>query len=312
MRPLEIAQTYFDAWNQRDGAAIAATFAPGGTYQDPASQGPLQGEAIAAYAAGLFAAFPDLSFEIVSASASPEGLVSAEWVMRGTNSAPFMGLPPTGKSLELPGADFIRVDGGKIVSVQGYFDGGELPRQLGLQVVVQPHAIGPFRFGTATHASSGKTVKPGAFSITVLHVRSEEETGKVREYSRHITTEMMAMPEYIGSMGMSVGHTMVTLTAWENPDGPRKLLTQGTHAAAMRDFFGSAIGAGVSRVFGFRRASTLCGCVAERAGRWRTARNPGVRALVAQRLAPRPRIFDVGVYGWAPSIPNSRARARIA
>jgi hypothetical protein len=35
MNPLDVAQTYFDVWNQRDPAAIVATFAEGGTYSDP-------------------------------------------------------------------------------------------------------------------------------------------------------------------------------------------------------------------------------------------------------------------------------------
>ena len=35
MDPLAVAQRYFDAWNARDPEAIAAAFAPGGTYSDP-------------------------------------------------------------------------------------------------------------------------------------------------------------------------------------------------------------------------------------------------------------------------------------
>jgi len=258
MNTLEVAQKYFDAWNRKDGASIAATFAAGGTYEDPASQGPLQGDAIAAYASGLFAAFPDLSFEIASASASTDGLVAAQWIMRGTNSAPFMGLPPTGKKIELKGADFIQVDGDKVRSVRGYFDGGELPRQLGLQVVVQPHAIGPYRFGTAGHGSSGKTTKPGAISITNLLARSPGEVAKVREYSQKISSAMAAMPEYIGHMGIVIGNTMVTLTAWENAEGPRKLLTESTHAAAMREFFGPGLAAaGYTSVWVPERINTM-------------------------------------------------------
>jgi len=35
MHPLDVAHTYFDAWNRRDPAAIVSTFAEGGTYSDP-------------------------------------------------------------------------------------------------------------------------------------------------------------------------------------------------------------------------------------------------------------------------------------
>ena len=72
MGPLEVAQTYFDAWNRRDPDAITATFADGGTYSDPTTGQPLAGQAIAEYTSGLFAAFPDLSLELVSAGFTGE------------------------------------------------------------------------------------------------------------------------------------------------------------------------------------------------------------------------------------------------
>ena len=60
------------------------------------------------------------------------GLVAAEWLMRGTNTGSFNGLPPTGIAITLPGADFVRVEEDKFRSVQGYFDSILLPRTLGL------------------------------------------------------------------------------------------------------------------------------------------------------------------------------------
>ena len=87
---------------------------------------------------GLWAAFPDLSFEIASKGLAGENLVAAQWIMRGTNTGSMMGLPPTGKSVTVSGADFIRVAGGKIQTVDGYFDSRAVPEQLGLQVLVQP------------------------------------------------------------------------------------------------------------------------------------------------------------------------------
>ncbi len=118
--PTEVFQHYTDAWNRHDAAGIVATFAECGTYTDPTTAGPLVGAAIAAYAQSLWEAFPDLSFEVVSLSPNDQGFVSAEWLMKGTNTGPMMGLPPTGRSIALAGADFARVDGGKILSLQGY------------------------------------------------------------------------------------------------------------------------------------------------------------------------------------------------
>ena len=78
--------------------------------------------ATGAYAAGLVASFPDLRFELVSAALTADDSVAAQWVMRGTNTGSFAGLPPTGREVALAGADFIRCGPDGIVAVEGYFD----------------------------------------------------------------------------------------------------------------------------------------------------------------------------------------------
>ena len=132
MDPMRVASAYLEAWNQRDPGKIVATFAADGTYIDPASGGALVGEAIGQYASGLFAAFPDLSFEVVSVGAVGKNLVAAQWMMRGANTGSLFGGPPTGRKVALPGADFITVDADKIRSVRGYFDMKTFGEQLGL------------------------------------------------------------------------------------------------------------------------------------------------------------------------------------
>ena len=86
MSSLEVAQKYFDGWNRRDPAAIVATFAEGGTYHDPASEIDLSGQAFVEYTSGLFSAFPDLSFDIVSVVPAGDSLVAAQWLMRLENN----------------------------------------------------------------------------------------------------------------------------------------------------------------------------------------------------------------------------------
>jgi hypothetical protein len=152
------------------------------------------------------------------------------------------GLPPTGKSIEVRGADFIRVADAKIRSVDGYFDSGEVPKQLGLQVVVQPESIGPFAFGTAVRASTGSRSKPGAFSVTVIAPRSVEDANNIRELSRQIATEMLSMKGFIGWVGVTVANRMVTITAWENPRDSQQLMERGRHPEAMNKFFAGELG----------------------------------------------------------------------
>ncbi len=244
MQPLEVAQAYFDAWNRHDAAGILACFEADGTYEDPAAGEVLSGKSVGGYARGLLSAFPDLAFDIESVQASGDGMVAAQWTMRGTNNGSYGGLPPTGRAVSLPGSDFIQVADGKIRSVRGYFDGRALPQQLGLQVVVQPEEIGPFQFGTSIAVRSGKTDQPGAVSVTVLRPRDEEEQLQIRDLSRAVAVEMQDMPGFIGFVGLTVGGRMMTLTTWQNPDDPQQLLQGGNHKGAMAKFFGSELGAG--------------------------------------------------------------------
>lgn len=134
MDPMSVARRYFDSWNERNPAAIAACFREDGTYLDPATGGPLTGEAISRYAGDLFAAFPDVSFEVVTAAPAGSGMVAAQWMMRGTNTGPLFGGQPTNRRVTLAGADFIVVEGDRIRSVTGYFDQKAFAEQLGLPV----------------------------------------------------------------------------------------------------------------------------------------------------------------------------------
>lgn len=192
------------------------------------------------------AAFPDLGFEIISALPTSETTVAAQWLMKGTNSGPFGGGPPTGKTVALPGADFFTLEGDKIRLVQGYFDQRTLVDQLGLQVVVQPYALGPFTFGFAVRAATGKKTKPGAMSMTWIEVSSEEEVNEVRERGRAISQEMLAMPGFISTANMGIGNRLITTSAWEHPDDPKQMLTGGAHKEAMDRVFGPEFGSAFS------------------------------------------------------------------
>lgn len=179
--------------------------------------------------------------------------------MHGTNTSSLRGLPPTGRAVAVPGADFIQVEGDKIRSVQGYFDSRAVPEQLGLQVVVQPNVIGPFAFGTSVLVQTGKNIKPGAFSITMLQGRSDEEAQKISQLSREIVKEMLEMQGFISWMGMKVGHRMMTVTAWETQEDPRQMYNRGTHPEVVQKFLGPELAAGgMTGVWSSGRFTAVC------------------------------------------------------
>ena len=241
MQPTEVARRYIDAWNSRSPAAIKAMFVAGGTYTDPVTKGTLTASAIGGFAEGLFTAFPDLSFEIISNAESASGVI-LEWTMSGTNTGSLSGLPPTGAQMAQPGIDVIRVSGDKVKSVRGYFDRHAMLEQLGLQVVVQPHQVGPITFGTSTRVRSGSNVTPGAFSLTMVDAISDEEVQQIRMYSRRILLGMPSMPGFLSFLGAVVGRRLYTVTAWTAPEDARSVMRHEAHREASSGFLGGKLG----------------------------------------------------------------------
>ena len=137
-----VAQTrqYFDAWRCHDADAILTSMAPGGTYRDPTTPGPIAGEALQGYATALWSAFPDLDFEVGPIERLDDHRTHTTWVMTGHNRGSMMGLPPTGKAVRLEGIDLIETSPEGVRSVIGLFDSATLLRQMGVTVDIRPPA----------------------------------------------------------------------------------------------------------------------------------------------------------------------------
>ncbi|MFW5451796.1 MAG: ester cyclase [Methylophagaceae bacterium] len=247
MATLDFVKQYFAAWNAHDADAIVKLFVDGGTYSDP-SCSTLTGKAIGEYAKGLWTAFPDLSFECLTTANSDNNVIAAEWLMTGTNTQPFMGMPPTNTEISVFGADFFTFTADAISSVTGYFDPSIVPKQLGLQVITQPNVIGPFSFGTSVSVQTGKRTKPGAFSVTLLEY-SDEQTDEFSTLSRDTAAEMLAMDGFIGANLMKIGGKGYTVSAWEKPEQTKQLMTSPIHKKAMTRRYQDLGGAGYASVW---------------------------------------------------------------
>ncbi len=256
---IESVTRYFDAWNARDADAIVAALSADGTYQDPTTDGPIGGDAIRAYVATLWAAFPDLQFETKNLGELAPGRFAAQWIMRGTNTGSMRGLPPSNVEIEVEGADFFELAGDRIAKVEGYFDAGAVPRQVGLNVIVQPSAIGPFRFGQATAVQTGRTDPPGAISVTFLEAADDQSVEVVRAGSRDTMIEMMSMEGFIGATTATLGMRMVTVSAWASAEDSRQLIAEGgAHAKAMKDFYAGRVAkAGTTSVWAPHRMNAF-------------------------------------------------------
>jgi steroid delta-isomerase-like uncharacterized protein len=242
MQPIESARAYLDAWNARDTARLSATFGNGGTYEDPNTGGALGAAALAGYAGGLFAAFPDLAFEETGIRQSGPDEVVLAWVMRGTNRGSLRGLPPSGATIALPGVDLITVCDGAVARVRGFFDRQTLMEQLGLQVAVQPHAVGPVHFGVCTQVRSESPAPPAALALTMVDARSDAEVHQIREASRRIMLALPGMPGFLSFQGAVVGRRLTTVTLWESPGAARQVMRESNHKQALAEIFAGGIG----------------------------------------------------------------------
>ena len=89
-----------------------------------------------AFNAALRAAFPDWH-------STPEELVAEadrvveRWTGRGTHRGEFQGIPATGRTVEVPGVVFYRIDNGRISEFRGSFDMMSMLTQLGV-AALQP------------------------------------------------------------------------------------------------------------------------------------------------------------------------------
>jgi steroid delta-isomerase-like uncharacterized protein len=128
----QIVSIYIDTFCRQDLDAWLATFTPDGTYSDPVTAQPLSGPAIIDHFGGFLTGFPDWTCETVAAHAITEDLAVWRWVLRGTHTGSYRGLPPTGRSLILPGCEFIEVRAAKVQRVEGYFDRLSILEQLGV------------------------------------------------------------------------------------------------------------------------------------------------------------------------------------
>ncbi len=93
----------------------------------------------------LFTGLPDLTFE-VNHKFARGNQVSERWCIRGTHLGPLMGVPATGRSLEIPGVGMVVMRDGKFLSDWFILDLASVMRQVG---IMPPLAVGETAIGQA-------------------------------------------------------------------------------------------------------------------------------------------------------------------
>jgi steroid delta-isomerase-like uncharacterized protein len=131
---LNTVKTFYERFGAGDLDGATDMFDPGVESVTPT--GPIHGrDAFRAYGEVFRTAFPDSRMTIVSAMESGS-TVAAEGRYTGAQTGPLVTpqgeIPPSGRSIDLPYADFFRFEGGRIVSHHVYYDQVTFLTQLGL------------------------------------------------------------------------------------------------------------------------------------------------------------------------------------
>jgi steroid delta-isomerase-like uncharacterized protein len=128
----EHALSYFKAVTARDVDAMVAHM-DDEVIEDITPVGILRGTGeVRDFFSQLFAAFPDFEFAVERCTSSA-GTAAIQWRATGTfRGAPFQGIEPTGRRIEVRGCDCLEVDDGKITRNTSYYDGAAFARGLGL------------------------------------------------------------------------------------------------------------------------------------------------------------------------------------
>ena len=91
-------------------------------------------QALAQWFRDLFAAVPDWKLEVENTVDDGDRQVVVQWHATGTfTGAPYLGVEPNGRRLDIRGCDVIVVDeNDKVVTNTVYYDGAEYARQIGM------------------------------------------------------------------------------------------------------------------------------------------------------------------------------------
>ena len=132
----EFIDRYNAAWNDHDVESIVSMHTDDSVFENHTTGDVNIGrDAIRGAVTGIFAVFPDLTFDARSQYIRDD-LVVQEWTARGTHQGPMnrsgMTIEPTGRTVEYRGMDIIPIRDGLVARKDVYSDGVTLLRQLGL------------------------------------------------------------------------------------------------------------------------------------------------------------------------------------
>jgi steroid delta-isomerase-like uncharacterized protein len=121
------------AWSGKDPDVFLGVCAPGVSYEDPLTGGPLHGVGeLGRYASRLWAACPDARLERTGERLTNGHFVAAPSKLLATHRAPLDGLPATNKFIVMHCVFYCEIERELLFRVRGFFDVYGAATQLGI------------------------------------------------------------------------------------------------------------------------------------------------------------------------------------
>jgi steroid delta-isomerase-like uncharacterized protein len=131
-RNLDTVDGVHPFWNRGDIEGVLAYYDDDITWNNVALEEVYDGKAaVGQFLTRLFTAIPDLKFSVSYRIVRGDN-VAEQWMIRGTHLGTFMGIPATGRTVEILGTSMLTLRDGKFLRDDFYFDTGAVMRQMGL------------------------------------------------------------------------------------------------------------------------------------------------------------------------------------
>lgn len=120
-----------DLWGKGNVDLVEELYAENYVDLNPAPGIPAGREGVKMQAAAYHQAFPDMHVTLEETVAEGDKIM-ARYTIRGMHTGDLMGIPPTGKSVEITGISIVRIEAGQVVEEFSLADMMGLFQQLGL------------------------------------------------------------------------------------------------------------------------------------------------------------------------------------
>ncbi|MFP3578986.1 MULTISPECIES: flavin reductase [unclassified Arthrobacter] len=131
LEPL-ITSAWLAAWDKGDLEALDSLVAPGYTRTSKATGATVDLTGLKSEISAVREAFPDLR-TTVDDVVEGDGTVAVFWTSTGTHTNEYLGVPPTGLTVQTRGSNILTLENGKILTESVTWDGSELLAGLGIR-----------------------------------------------------------------------------------------------------------------------------------------------------------------------------------